>query len=393
MDPPPTTASVLGDAVAAALNNNLLSVELSPFCSRLEAALVETFAERFGLGPDAGGVLASGGSLSNLQALAVARSHVLGTGTDGWVGAGDGRPVLFASDVAHTSLETAATVLGLGTDAVVAVETDDGDRLRPDALAAAIGRARARGERPFCVVATAGTTTTGAIDPLAEAGAVAAREGLWYHVDAAYGGAIVLSERHRDDLDGIGRADSVTFNPQKWLYVAKTCSMALFADAAVLDDEFRVGVPYTEAGGRAVDRGEIGIQGSRHADVLKLWLSLQHLGERGYAALLDESYRLTAHLAAGVRARPWLELATEPETNLLAFRADPGADGVDDPDATTLALGEHLLERELFLSRPTYRGGRWLRAVLLNPYTDVATLDGLLAAVDEFRAGQSPATG
>jgi glutamate/tyrosine decarboxylase-like PLP-dependent enzyme len=382
MDSLPTTASVVGDAVAAALNNNMLSVELSPVLSRLEADVVSEFADRFGLGPDAGGLLVSGGSLANLQALAVARNRALGGVTDGVVGT-EGRPVLFASDVAHTSLRTAAMVLGLGTDAVVAVETDADSRMRAGALRTAIERAFQRGDRPFCVVGTAGTTTTGNVDPLDDIAAVAAASDLWFHVDAAYGGALVFSAAERSRLDGVERADSVTFNPQKWLYVAKTCSMALFRDASVLDSQFRVGAPYMRRDERLWNRGEVGVQGTRHADVLKLWLSLQHVGERGYEGLIDESYRLTDHFVSRVREREWLELASDPELNLICFRVAP--DGVDESAYDELngtAQRSLLREADVFLSLPTYRGSRWLRAVLLNPYTDEAVIDRLFDHLD-----------
>ena len=386
MDSIPTTASVVGDSVAAALNNNMLSVEMSPVFSRLEAEVIEEFADRFGLGPDAGGVMSSGGSLANLQALAVARNHVLGADPGETFDAG-GRPVLFASAVAHTSLQKAAMILGLGTDAVVPVETNEDAQMRVEALREEIARAEDRGDRPFCVVATAGTTTTGNIDPLTGVHDVASEHGLWYHVDAAYGGALVFSAAQRDRLDGIDRADSVTFNPQKWLYVAKTSAMVLFRDADVLDDDFRIGAPYMKSDERLVNRGEISVQGTRHADVLKLWLSLQHVGERGYEQLIDESYRLTGYLTAELREREWVELASTPETNLVCFRVAPDAVDEDEYDELNGRLQRQLLrDADVFLSLPTYRGARWLRTVLLNPYVDEAVLDRLLVLLDEFVA-------
>jgi len=386
MDSIPTIASILADSITAALNNNMLSVEMSPVFSRLETEVVEEFAERFRLGTDAGGVMLSGGSLANLQAVAVARNHVFGTDGRGLFEA-RGRPLLFASDVAHTSLQKAAMILGLGRDAVVPVETDEDSRLRVDALREKITQAVERGDHPFCVVATAGTTTTGNIDPLAEVYDIASKHDLWYHVDAAYGGALAFSAAHRDRLDGIERADSVTFNPQKWLYVAKTCAMVLFRDANVLRSDFRVDAPYMKGEERLVNRGEISIQGTRHADVLKLWLSLQHLGERGYEQLIDESYRLTNYLVSGIREREWVELASTPETNLVCFRASPDTLDEGEYDELNENLQQHLLrEAEIFLSLPTYRGNRWLRSVLLNPYTDEEVLDRLFDGLDEFVA-------
>jgi glutamate/tyrosine decarboxylase-like PLP-dependent enzyme len=381
MDTQPSLPSVLGDLVAAAVNNNMLSVEMSPVLSALERRLCRDLAVSFGLGPEPGGVMTSGGSLANLQALAVARNRAFDAAGTG-VGGAD--PVLFASAVAHTSLRKAAMVLGLGTDAVHPVPTDADSRMDPDALEEAIADVRDDGREPFCVVATAGTTTTGNVDPLDAVADVAADHDLWFHADAAYGGALVFSERHRDLLDGIERADSVTFNPQKWCYVAKTCATLLLAEETVLEESFRVGAPYVDRE-TTPNLGELSVQGTRHADVLKCWLTFGHLGRRGIARLVAESYRLTDHLVEGIEARDALELASTPETNLVCFRANPG-DG-SDPDALNAALRDHLLrEHEVFLSLPTYRGSRWLRAVLLNPHTDEAVLDRLLDGIDGFLA-------
>jgi glutamate/tyrosine decarboxylase-like PLP-dependent enzyme len=379
MDTQPTLLSVLGDLVAAAVNNNMLSVEMSPVLSELEIELCRELAAAFGLGPDPGGVMASGGSLANLQALAVARNRAFDAVDSGLGGA---QPVLLASEVAHTSLRKAAMLLGIGADAVHPVPTDADSRMAPDALEEAIAAVREDGREPFCAVATAGTTTTGNVDPLDDIADVAGAHDLWFHVDAAYGGALVFSERHRHLLDGIERADSVTFNPQKWCYVAKTCATLLFGDRTVLEESFRIGAPYVDQEGTP-NLGERSVQGTRHADVLKCWLTFGHLGRRGIERLIEESYRLTDHLVAGIERREVLELASTPETNVVCFRANP-EDG-SDADALNAALRDHLLrEHDVFLSLPTYRGSRWLRAVLLNPHTDEAVLDRLLDGIDGF---------
>lgn len=242
---------------------------MSPIFSELEVQITEQIADELGLGPDSGGVLASGGSLANLHALSVARNRAFDVHEGGLTDL-DRKPALFTSETVHTSLRKAAMLLGLGADAVVLVETDGDSRIDPAALELELERAEQNGRTQFCIVATAGATTTGNIDPLAAIGDVAADHGLWFHADAAYGGALVFSEAERGRLDGIESADSVTFNPQKWCYVAKTCVMALFADLDVLNEEFRIGAPYMRGNDGASNLGERSVQGTRRAAVLKL---------------------------------------------------------------------------------------------------------------------------
>jgi glutamate/tyrosine decarboxylase-like PLP-dependent enzyme len=384
MDPLPTTASILGDLVVAALNNNMLSVEMSPFFSRLEPLLMREIAQLFGLGDRAGGLLVSGGSLANLQALAVARNVKLGCAQTG-LAARPQLPVLFVSEAAHTSIQKAAMMLGLGTDAAIAIPTNRNSQMEVGALKDAIAQAEEAGQQPFALVATAGTTVTGNIDPLVELGAIAQMHDLWFHVDAAYGGALVFSEAHRDRLRGIEQADSVTFNPQKWLYVTKTCASVMFRDMGHLQRDFQVAAPYMNTEDDWVNLGEISVQGTRHADVLKLWLSLQHLGRQGYRDLIAASDTLTQAFVAAIQARPWLELASQPEMNLVCFRGCPDWLPADQWDAWNRDLQQYLLrEANAFLSLPRYRGQNWLKVVLLNPYTTEKDVERIFGAIDQF---------
>ena len=233
------------------------------------------------------------------------------------------QPVIFASDVAHMSLQKATMLLGLGTDAVIPVASDADSRMIPEELRTAIRSAREAGQAPFAVVATVGTTTTGNIDPLPEIGRIADDEQLWFHVDGAYGGGVYFSDAQRWRMDGVERADSLTFNPQKWLYVTKTCAMALFRDYSLLKRYFRIGASYTRDAGDFINLGEIGVQGTRHADVLKLWLTLQQIGRQGFAKLIDHGCELAERVAQEVEHRPYLELAGRTEINIAVFRGTP----------------------------------------------------------------------
>ena len=384
MDSIPSTFSVLGELISAGLNNNMLSLEMSPVFTQLETHLLQEIATLFGFSEPSLGVMLSGGSLANLQALAVARNLYFNTGTIGLTSLTQ-QPVLFASEVAHTSLKKAAMLLGLGTESVIAIPTNSNSQLETKALRSSILLAQDRGQIPFCIVATAGTTTTGNIDPLVEISQIAREYKLWFHVDAAYGGALIFSPDQRYRLAGIENADSITFNPQKWLYVAKTCALVLFKNPPTIAKAFRIPIPYMGDRDDFINLGEISIQGTRHAEVLKLWLSLQHIGKMGYAQLIQDSYTLTTYFVQQVQKRSFLELASEPETNLICFRGWFAHRSQAELDRWNTELQAYLLQNnQIFLSLPTYRGSRWLRAVLLNPYTHTETIDRLFEAIDRF---------
>ncbi|MEO0540242.1 MAG: aminotransferase class I/II-fold pyridoxal phosphate-dependent enzyme [Cyanobacteria bacterium P01_A01_bin.105] len=388
MDSIPTTVSVMGDMIAAAVNNNLLSVEMSPLFSRLEPQVMQAIAQAFGLGPQAGGVLVSGGSLANLQALAVARNVKLNATQTGI--SGMAQPVFFASEVAHTSLQKAAMLLGLGTEGAIAVKTNADSQIDLTDLTQKIKQARQQGQQPFAVIATAGTTVTGSIDPIPDIATLAQTNDLWLHVDAAYGGAVIFSEQYRHQLAGIEQADSVTFNPQKWLYVAKTCASVLFKNFSQLTQHFRVAAPYMGDDETFINLGELTVQGTRHADILKLWLSLQHIGKAGYGSIIDHNYRLAERFTAHVQARPALTLASRPQMNIICFRGTPAPVSPEQWDSWNQALQRYLLKHgHTFLSLPTYRGQRWLKAVLLNPFTTEQQIDALFQQIDRF-LGSSP---
>ncbi len=403
MDSIATTFSIVGDLLVAALNNNMLSVEMSPVFSRLEPLVMQQLAAQFKLGDRAGGVMVSGGSLANLQALSVARNVHFDAVKTGVVGL-PRQPVFFVSEVAHTSMQKAAMIMGLGSDAAIALRTNANSQVDIDDLKAKLAQAQQRNQEPFAIVATAGTTVTGNIDPIVEMGAIARAHKLWFHVDAAYGGALIFSPEHRHRLAGIDEADSVTFNPQKWLYVTKTCATVLFKDFTVLKQHFRILAPYMGDDHLWDNLGELSVQGTRHPDILKLWLSLQHIGTAGYAEIIRHNYDLAQQFVTEVQARSELQLASQPQMNLVCFRWAPEQIARAHWDSLNQQLQQYLLRPDkpdipdisekakafpIFLSLPTYRGQRWLKAVLLNPYTSSETIQQLFARIDAFMQTQA----
>lgn len=389
MDSIPTTMSIIGDLLVAALNNNMLSVEMSPVFSRLEPLVLRQIAARFGLGEASGGVLVSGGSLANLQALTVARNVAFDAVKSGIVGLKK-QPVFFVSEVAHTSMQKAAMMMGLGADAAIPLRTNANSQVEITDLKDKIERAHRANQQPFAVVATAGTTVTGNIDPIAAMASVAATHNLWFHVDAAYGGALIFSEDYRHLLNGIEQADSVTFNPQKWLYVTKTCAAVLFKSFDVLKRHFRIRAPYMGDNEQWPNLGELTVQGTRHPDILKLWLSLQHIGIAGYRDIIRHNYALCEQFTKAVQAREYLQLASQPQMNLVCFRLAPPSADAARCDQLNAELQRYLLSASetaqdaVFLSLPGYRKQRWLKAVLLNPYTSHKTITKLFARIDAF---------
>ncbi len=394
MDSIPTTMSVIGDLIVAALNNNMLSVEMSPVFSRLEPLVMQQLAAKFGLGAKAGGVMVSGGTLANLQALTVARNVHFDALEKGIVGLTH-QPVFFVSAAAHTSMQKAAMMMGLGSQAAIAIRTNANAPIDIEDLKDKLAGAKQANQRPFAIVATAGTTVTGNVDPIEEMGVIARQHNLWFHVDAAYGGALIFSPEHRHLLTGIHQADSITFNPQKWLYVAKTCATVLFNDFDVLKQHFRILAPYMGDDEQWSNLGELTVQGTRHPDILKLWLSLQHIGTAGYAEIIRHNYALTAQFISEIQARPWLQLASQPQMNLVCFRLAPSWLDSDRLNDLNRQLQQYLLSptdpaSSVFLSLPTYRDQRWLKAVLLNPYTSADLIRHLFVQIDRFVREQAP---
>lgn len=370
LDPPPLAASIVGDLICAGLNNNLLAEELSPSLSRLERSLMAWLAERLGLPPGSGGVPASGGTLSNLMALVTARrQRQLGCSSDA---------VVLASADAHVSIGKSLAVMGLPPGALQPIPVLADGGMDPEALERRLADLAQRGVPVIAVVATAGTTVRGAVDPLPALADICGRHGVWLHVDGAIGAVFGLSDRHRHRVPGLERADSLTVNPQKLLGITKTSSLLLLARPQGLERAFATGLPYMEPSWGGGHGGECGIQGSRPAEVLKLWLGLRQLGLEGIESLLDAAVSRREHLQALLAAIPGLALQSGP-LHLLAF--SPAAATAPQAEAWSKQTRQQLLDAQLMLSRPRYGGRFHLKAVLGNPHTGAAELERLAAIV------------
>jgi len=373
LDPPPLTASIAAELVCAGLNNNLLAEELSPGLTGLEHDLCRWFCHRIGLPAGSGGVLASGGTLSNLMALVAARAALKASHRD---------PVLLCSQDAHVSINKAAKVMGLADDALQTLPVAADGGLCLEALAKRLRALQAEGRPCLAVVATAGTTVRGAIDPLSDLATLCRDAEVWLHVDAAIGGVFALTARHASLMDGMESADSITLNPQKLLGITKASSLLLLRDRTHLRKAFSTGLPYMEAPKGMDHGGEIGLQGTRPAEILKLWLGLRQLGEAGIEATLSGALQRRNAFAAQLDPEKFTLLPGD--LHLLAFHpkhGDAAAAGRWSEDTRQM-----LLSHGYMLSRPFYGDRFCLKAVFGNPHTTAQHLSDLSGRLNQSLA-------
>ncbi|RYE83396.1 MAG: aminotransferase class I/II-fold pyridoxal phosphate-dependent enzyme, partial [Myxococcales bacterium] len=320
-----------------------------------------------GLPATGGGVLTSGGSMANLIAVVAARRACLPERFfDG---------VIYASDQAHHSVQKAALVAGFAPGQVRLVPSDARFRLDVRALVEAIAADRAAGRQPFLVVGSAGTTNTGAIDPLPALADVCEREGLWFHVDAAYGGFFALTARGRAALAGIERARSVTLDPHKGLFLPYGTGCLVVRSAEELRAAFRIEAAYMPPEG-AYDAADLSPELSREARGLRAWLPLKMHGAGVFRAQLDEKLDLAQRAAARLASVPHLVIEAPPELSLLAFRLrPPGLAGPDLDRLNQRLLSALNASQRVFLSGTTTRGAFLLRLCILSFRTHADRID------------------
>jgi aromatic-L-amino-acid/L-tryptophan decarboxylase len=349
-------AAALGDFLACVVNRYTGLARPAPALVQLEASVLRWMCELFGLPPTSQGVLTPGGSMSNLSAIVAARTSKLGERfLDG---------TLYVSDEAHHSIAKSARIAGLPRDAVRVVATDDALRMDPNSLRGAIAEDRATGRKPFLIVANAGTINTGAIDPLADLAGVAEEEQLWFHVDGAYGGFFQLTERGRIALHGIERADSITLDPHKGMFLPYGTGCLLARDAEALRDAHEAQAHYLPRPSDDPDLPDFSSfspELTRDFRGLRLWLPLHLHGVDAFVRALDEKLDLARFVYDALAALPQLEAPWAPELSLVAFRP---------PDGTT-EDAERLLDRlnssgRLWLSSAPIRGNTYLRLCILS---------------------------
>ncbi|MET8767592.1 lysine decarboxylase DesA [Streptomyces sp. NPDC004658] len=391
---PVVIPAVLGEAVLSAVNSSLDTWDQSAGGTLIERKLIDWTAARVGLGPAADGVFTSGGTQSNLQALLLAREEAK-PGREG----GDrlGRLRVFASEAGHFSVKKSAKLLGLAPDAVVAIPVDHDKRMQTVALAHELERCTRDGLIPMAVVATAGTTDFGSIDPLPEIAGLCARYGVWMHVDAAYGCGLLASLRYRDRIAGIERADSVTVDYHKSFFQPVSSSAVLVRDGATLRHATYHAEylnPRSMAQERIPNQVDKSLQTTRRFDALKLWMTLRTMGADGIGRLFDEVCDLAQEGWKLLAADPRYDVVVRPTLSTLVFRYIPAA--VTDPaeiDRANLHARKALFASGDAVVAGTKVGARhYLKFTLLNPETrpaDIAAVLDLIAGHAEQYLGES----
>jgi L-2,4-diaminobutyrate decarboxylase len=392
---PPLLASLAAEVVISALNQSMDSFDQAPIATVIEQRTLQWLYDEVSFPPAAGGTFTTGGSQSNYLGLLLARDAFLQKHWN-WNAQTSGLPPdarrlrILCSEAAHFTVEKSAAQLGLGTNAVVRIAVDEYFRMDPMAARSALQSLKAQSLFPMAIVATAGTTDFGSIDPLLEIADLSREEGAWLHVDAAYGGALLFSPQHRHRIAGIEAADSLAIDFHKLFWQPIPCSVFLLREARnfnfikmhadylnpeTLEEE---GVPNLVTNSLLT---------SRRFDALKLWMSLQSLGRAKLAAMIDRTIALAAHAAKTLRTIPEFELLCEPQLSTVVFRFVPSAADID-ADKINFQIRKCLFESGRgVIGHTRARSRQCLKFTLMNPSTTETQVETLVQAVlEEGRA-------
>ncbi len=368
-----TAPGILGEMLCAAFNANAMLWKTSPAATELELVVLDWLRQMLGLPAGLFGVIQDTASTSTLVALAAAREAVPGLDVRHRGLVGQARLRHYASEQAHSSVEKAGIVLGVGQDGFRTIATDDGYRMDPRALAAAIAEDRAQGLTPFAVTATTGTTSTTSIDPVPEIARICAGEGLWLHVDAACGGSAAVAPELRFVLDGAERADSIVVNPHKWLFVPVDLSVLYTRRPDVVKQAFSLVPDYlrTPEEELAPNLMDYGVSLGRRFRALKLWMVIRAFGQDGLAARIREHVRLAAAFRAWLEADPAFEVGLPSPLSVVCFRAVFRDRDAADGDRLNLAVMERVNQGgDAYLSHTRLRGRIVLRLAIGNIRTE-----------------------
>ncbi|HEX6822063.1 MAG TPA: aspartate aminotransferase family protein [Candidatus Sulfotelmatobacter sp.] len=386
---PPLLASLAAEVVISALNQSMDSFDQAPIATIVEQKLVNWLCAQAGLPATADGTFTAGGSQSNYMGLLLARDAFLKKQWD-WpvqkrgLHPEAGRLRILCSEVAHFTVEKSAAQLGLGTDTVVRVAADDQFRMSLIALRDHIDQLRSQNLSPMAIVATAGTTDFGSIDPIGSIAEIARQAGAWLHVDAAYGGALLFSPRQRGRLAGLESADSVSIDFHKVFWQPIPCSVFLLAHAPHFDlikmhADYLNPEAHEEEG--IPDLVTKSVLTSRRFDALKLWISFQALGREKLAQMIDRTISLANHTAEVIRRNPQLELMCEPQLSTVVFRVLPTRTGIDSDELSASIRQQLFRTGRAVMGHTRVRNYPCLKFTCMNPAANETDLEALIEEV------------
>ncbi len=389
----PAPIGVLGDLLAGAVNQNVGSWPLAPMGTEIEAQTIRWIAEMIGYPTDCGGLLVSGGNMGNFVGFLAARKAkaTWDVGTSGMMGKNSRQMRVYTSSETHDWIHKATDMFGLGTDAIRWIPVDEQLRMDTSALRRQIHADTESGDLPFLVIGTAGSVSTGAVDPLPKIAAICREYDLWFHVDGAYGGfaAVLLNDNREmvpEELRGISEADSIAVDPHKWLYAPLEAGCALVRRPETLRAAFSYHPSYlhfVEHAEPTIDYHEYGPQNSRGFRALKVWLALRHAGRKGYAGMISDDIQLARELHRKVETQTELQAFTL-GLSITTFRYVPLdlTPGSQETEQYLNVLNAELLTQlqksgEAFLSSAMIGETFVLRACIVNFRTSLEDIDAL----------------
>lgn len=384
---PGNFVGAMADALVAGLNIFAGSWAMASGPAQAELVTVEWLREICGLPEGAGGLFVSGGSMANLTALALARSARL----DGRrTATAPERLAIYCSDQTHSSVIRGAQVMGIAPELIRVLAADDDFRLVPAAVRAAVHADRAAGIVPLAIVANAGTTNTGAVDPLAELAALASEEGVWLHADGAYGAAAAIAERGREALRGLELVDSVSLDPHKWLFQPFECGCLLVRRGAMLRDTFRIVPEYlkdSDFSEQEVNFRDWSVQLTRSFRAFKLWMSIKTFGAAAFRSAVTWGIELAEIAERILRERECWEIVTPARLGVITFRYRGASRSDEAGNALQRELTERLTESgHAMLSTTGLRGRTVLRLCTINPRTSEEDVASTIAKLEELAA-------
>jgi len=378
---PGNFVSAMADALTSGYNAFAGTWLESAGPAKVELAAINWLREQVNMPETAGGLFVSGGSQANLTAIATARHTKLGRNTKD--------AVMFCSDQTHSSVDRAARILGFSEDQLVKIPTDDDFRMDVSELKKAVHEIKDGGKRPFCVIANAGTTNCGAIDPLNEIADLCQEEGLWLHVDGAYGAPAAITRRGNQLLDGIGRVDSLTLDPHKWLFQPFEIGCAIVKNAPDLKDTFHILPEYLQdiqSKGDEINFCDYGSQLTRSFRALKLWMSLRVFGVKAFRDAIESGFELSEYAESVIRRYPRFRIVTSAQMAIVTFQFI-GKGMMDDTerDRVNRRIVELLLEDgSAMISSTRLRNQTVLRMCTINPRTTHEDIDATVSLLKKL---------